>query len=449
MGVPKYINPQSGSDSNSGDSALQARASPPTATDNMDFLFCDDTHYVRSSQWNIGAAANTSIGRYSPNGVGSRPKITVQAPGSTNAINYQGDGEHRIQDVEFPKCTSNTNGGIVGSGLVAATGKGANLLLIGVVAYDCNWNFVRINVGGSQAPDSFRMLGCDLDRIGEDGIFGGASQFEVAYSSIKNPSRNTTTGDCIGFFNADPTRAWIHHNYLFHPLNYKQVVIFDPTNVGAGMGIVEDNVMIGYCGENSTNHVIFNTEVPTILRRNYMMGAGILIAFNADACVAEANICEIRGYRPGSTATEGSVQFFSSNTRVDHNLFLADRVYDQSATGYLVSTGSGRSGNAFRNNILMNIAKGVQRGNGTTLALSNNCLYNVATPYVDHLGGAISSTNDLLADPRLRDLKAPWLGLESSSPCRGAGAYVQGARDRFGRRYAERNIGPWAVLEAA
>lgn len=442
----KFIDPVGGSDSNSGDSDAAPRLTPPASADNMRFRFKRGTRYIRSSQWSWGASADCGISDYG-DPAAPRAEIQINAPASTNALNIQGAGTHTIEKVAFLDCTTNTNGGVIGSGLVAATSKGANLLLVDVVGRSCNWNFVRINVGGAQAPDTFRMLGCDLDQIGEDGIFGGAQVlFEVAYSSIQNPSVNTTTGDCIGFFNADPTKAWVHHNYLYHPRNYKQVVIFDPTTVGAGNGLVEDNVMIGYEGANNNNNAVFNTEVPTVFRRNYCRGSGILMAFNTDNCVGEANICEIRGFRPGSDPTAASVQFYSSGTRVDHNLFIADQVYDQSAAWYLVGTGSGRTGNAFRNNILMNVSKGVKRGSGTTLALANNCLYNVATPYVDSTDTPISSTADVLADPQFLDRVRPWLGLQSSSPCRGAGAYIQGARDRFARRYVDRNIGPWAVL---
>lgn len=53
------------------------------------------------------------------------------------------------------------------------------------------------------------------------------------------------------------------------------------------------------------------------------------------------------------------------------------------------------------------------------------------------------------ADPLFIDEDKPWLGLRPGSPCRGAGVYVQGARDRFDRPYGDRHIGPWADLRAA
>lgn len=54
------------------------------------------------------------------------------------------------------------------------------------------------------------------------------------------------------------------------------------------------------------------------------------------------------------------------------------------------------------------------------------------------------------ADPLFVDETRPWLGLKPGSPCQSAGAFIQGARDRFGRRYlTPPNIGPWATLPRA
>ena len=57
------------------------------------------------------------------------------------------------------------------------------------------------------------------------------------------------------------------------------------------------------------------------------------------------------------------------------------------------------------------------------------------------------AASNLTADPLFADNSRPWLGLKPGSPCQSAGAYIQGARDRFGRRYTTPpNIGPWAVI---
>lgn len=390
----KFIDPVGGSDLNSGDSDAAPRKTPPAVTNNMNLRFKRGTTYTQSGQWSWGAASDVELSDYGDANAPA-PILTIDAPASTNAINIQGAGVHTIQRVQFHDCRTNTNGGVLGAGLVAATSKGANLLVQDCIVRRCNWNFVRLGTFTTQAPDTFRMLRCDLDDIGEDGVFGGAQQlFEVAYCSIRNVSTNTTTGDCVGFFNTDPALVWVHHNHFYNPLNFKQVVIID-TTTPSGRAIVEFNEIIGYVGPNNDNQALLNTDIPTVIRGNTFTGSGIHIAMGGDGTVIHGNVFNVRGYRPVEAPINGTVGIFASNTTVSNNAFIADQIYDQTGLAYLITTGSGRSGNAFRNNIIANVAKAVQRGNGTTLTLSNNGLFNVAVPYVDHLGTPITSTNDV------------------------------------------------------
>lgn len=114
---------------------------------------------------------------------------------------------------------------------------------------------------------------------------------------------------------------------------------------------------------------------------------------------------------------------------VDHGFF-----YDDPFTGVTV-----------RNSIAVGNGAYGLIGGTTGVAALNNCTFGNGAGHTN----TVTNTNGITADPLFLDRSRPWLGLASTSPCRGAGAYVQGARDRFGRRYAERNIGPWAVLGAA
>lgn len=72
----------------------------------------------------------------------------------------------------------------------------------------------------------------------------------------------------------------------------------------------------------------------------------------------------------------------------------------------------------------------------------NNLLFNLDAPVAHTLG-----SSDLTSDPLFIDETKPWLGLRPGSPCRSAGVYVPGARDRFDRSYLEPHIGPWALLD--
>lgn len=108
--------------------------------------------------------------------------------------------------------------------------------------------------------------------------------------------------------------------------------------------------------------------------------------------------------------------------------------FDQPHSGVTI-----RNSIAFRNALYGIIAA----SSGVTA--SNNLTYGNGSGHTN----TVTNANAVLADPLFVDVNRPWTGLSPSSPCRGAGTYIQGARDRFGRRYVERNIGPWAVLEAA
>ena len=98
------------------------------------------------------------------------------------------------------------------------------------------------------------------------------------------------------------------------------------------------------------------------------------------------------------------------------------------------------------NNIIVNTLYGLQTAS-SGVTENGNLFYLCGTNHVDlsNVAKAVGAL-DIAANPQFFDPSRPWLGLAPSSHGRGAGAYVQGARDRFGRRYAERNIGPWASL---
>lgn len=85
---------------------------------------------------------------------------------------------------------------------------------------------------------------------------------------------------------------------------------------------------------------------------------------------------------------------------------------------------------------------GVYFDSATGCVAQSNLIFGVADAV---FGG--TETGTVTTDPLFVDLTQPWLGLKPGSPCQSAGAYIQGAKDRFGRRYLNPpNIGPWAVI---
>lgn len=85
---------------------------------------------------------------------------------------------------------------------------------------------------------------------------------------------------------------------------------------------------------------------------------------------------------------------------------------------------------------------------GAASTVSNNDAYICTNALVDASYAVQMAAASITTDPLFVDPTRPWLGLKLGSPCQSAGAYIQGAKDRFGRRYLNLpNIGPWAILE--
>lgn len=84
---------------------------------------------------------------------------------------------------------------------------------------------------------------------------------------------------------------------------------------------------------------------------------------------------------------------------------------------------------------------------GTTVGTGqNNCTFDNGPTGTNHTVN-VTASGHIIVDPLLLDPQRPWLGLRHDSPCRDAGVYVAGARDRLDRPMHNRNIGPWAVIQ--
>ena len=142
----------------------------------------------------------------------------------------------------------------------------------------------------------------------------------------------------------------------------------------------------------------------------------------------------------------GIVMQRSGSNTVDANVVAGNDVSNYHGA-QLVLFASALS-NVVQNNILL-AAGGdyVIYGDDQSLTntIRNNALWGGA---IISRGFALASSN-VIADPRLMSVANPDAGLRGDSPCRGAGLFTAGARDRYGRRYAEPNIGPFAVIPRA
>lgn len=174
-----------------------------------------------------------------------------------------------------------------------------------------------------------------------------------------------------------------------------------------------------------------------IIRRCVFLDSeGLGVSFNGgDNNLVESSIFA------GSAMRGASLGSGVGNT-IRTSVFVDNNQGDGASTS--VIAGSATSNNStVQNNIIVAdaLAYGVYFDTATGCVAQGNLIYGATD---DVFGGVETGTVDL--DPRFLDRARPWLGLDPSSPCRNAGVYIQGARDRYARRYAERNIGPWARL---
>jgi len=409
-----------------------------------------------ASQWNWGTATGITVLPYG-DPVNGRPRITVDT-GLTNGINIQGDGTHRFYDVHFDAGSNNVNGGIVGLGLVAASGYGASAEF-----YGCRWSRtyghgIFTGESGATASRVVKIIGGEFDDIGHDTFFGGADQFEMAYVRATRLSMRNVGGDGLGWFGVDPTQAWVHHNYFDHrDINTKHCVMFDANTTNAGLMTVEDNYLLCWGDENTAagasngpggvpGNVGINGDGRMIVRRNVIECAGIAINLAGANSVAESNVILVRNGEAGRPV----IALDANGAQANHNALVSTRVLP--ASHVAIAQGSGRTGGVVKNNILSGMRRGIQSDNGaSSMSTGYNCVHNVETPYWNSSGSAAFASlgGDVTANPQFLDVLRPWMGIGASSPCRSTGTYIQGARDRFNRRYAGRNIGPWAVLAAA
>lgn len=190
-------------------------------------------------------------------------------------------------------------------------------------------------------------------------------------------------------------------------------------------------------------------------------GGGIAILLSSDIDI-EANVIDscsngivVIGWYGG---VEGS-QFNgtpSANINIRNNLVANSR----SANYYAVKDArnvslrnnisrGGKYGYALQTSGVLPVVTGYSESNNLVFGAS---IYSFMTSNEPE---AVSPTqasrsapaNYLSSDPKLADPAAPWLGLKSGSPCWGSGAPIQGARDRFGRRFPNpSHIGPWAAI---
>lgn len=449
----KFIDPVNGSDANSGDSPSVPRRTPPNAANDMTYKILRGTRLVLGSQWNWGTATNVSLTSY---GEASAPDPIVTITGnSTNLINIQGDGIHTFRNISFEDCVSNTAGGVIGAGLVAATSRCAQI----DVQYCAFRNIFRqaIRFGNTSTATASiwsRIAHNVFDGIGEDAIYGGALNLFVLHNKMRRLSQLTANGDGLGFIDADPVRLWFMYNEVDHSdVDSKHCVIVD-SSTGAGQAIFAFNKLIGYgygLSEPGSAHTVVNADCQAFVFGNEIRTAGLAINMAGVGSVVSGNRIWLSSYRP----TAPSIAFGANGGR-----FINNGVWGpgKSVPGRCVVSGSSVATMEFRNNVMRGLQIAVQLdGAGTALTNGTNWFDDVAFPYLNNVGGAIAvdaSDKDgdispaVLGDMSLDVLHGTTVAtLAGANPLALAGTYVEGVRLANGRlRPGYCPIGPYQAV---
>lgn len=432
-----YIDPVSGSAGNDGLTPFTPKAAPPAAANGIVWKFKRGTTYTASSQWNWGTSTGCTLEDYGDPRA-ARPIITISTA-LTNGINVQGDGTHTFRNIQFVNCSNNVNGGVVGLGLVAASGFGAD-----AVFYSCRWygtagHGVFTGETGATASRDIRFFDCEFENIGHDTFFGGAqTYFEWSNCTATKLSTKTSGGDGLGWFGVDPTYAWVHDSYFDHrDVNVKHCIIFDTATTSAGTAVIENNIMLCFGDENNgagatdgpggvPGNVGINGDAKIIAKGNYIETAGIGISFLGDSSEAYGNIIVVKNGEAGRPVIGMSADacIVHNNTLVATQRMPADHVG--------IALGSVPTGTV-KNNILKNMTVAIRTpgGGSSTLTASHNWFDACNTNYLDNTTGQAwtSGGGDITDDARLDARHIPL------NPRAYSGADNMGGTDRFGNSF--------------
>lgn len=387
------------------------------------------TTWARASQVNFSTFTGLTIeAYYNADGTDdpSQPMpIVTHTAASTFAWNFQGDGIHKIRSIWFKDCSTNANGGVVGSGLVAATSANAQLDIQFCKFTGISDNAIRLSGTGAASAPTFKCLHTVFDDIGEDCIYGGALVFEVGHCRMTNISARSETGDGVGFLGTDPTLAWVHDNYIDHSSRpFKHCVIIDTATTDAGYSVIEDNVLIGSTGNGADNTTAVNGDGKMVIRRNRIVSGRVAVNIAGNATVCSDNLIEIAEADSGASV----VAIAASNCSFTGNTVVS--TYDMDAAQKVVVQASGESGNDIKNNAFIGLGIAIKSDAVGNPTCTNNAFWQVAAERIDSGGSPFAGGDDITTDPLLTTDYKP----TASSPLLGAGTHISYTRDLEGKQ---------------
>lgn len=292
------------------------------------------------------------------------------------------------------------------------------------IKLQCDWGLIEDN---------------ELVDNSSDNIFIAGNGHVVRRNRIVVPAWADGGCDGIQGGGAAVTNFVIEDNLIDHRArNAKQCIIIQDTSVSlTAVNRISGNILLGAnpdlpLGSANEMKILYVGAANTVVRGNYVYGGeygifcasaggsetsrGVLVDGNV---VVQNHVKQKIGISLGSTGYSKAY----CNTVVH---LLGD--LSNTDTGITQFTGS--SAIDIANNIVMGYQRGIRSVLYGGSNVRNNCMYRNGVPLVDN--GLVSRTPDasnLLSDPLLTgDLRLP-----ASSPCRGAGIYIPGARHMGGK----------------
>ena len=429
-----YVDNQDGTDANNGTSPNTpvrtwnaANIGGGTFAPGAEILFAGGKLYSQSARFQFGLSGTPTAALPVRFGSYGNGKAIIDGNGAINAMFYGPElqaanpGRHLI----YENLQIQNSGGVC-IFMWDSTNS------VSVTANNIVRNCTILNSGGVDKP---AIQSWGRGTIFEDNYITDSAwdslhiqgQANIARrNTVLRPGRLTAIGgdDCIQMLGASDD-CIIEYNHLDKTGygNWKQALFAKGDRT-----IVRFNTILG--PSDGAGNLTADGGAGMLIYGNYVSGNdGIYLLNAAGPHTVVGNICV--GTNPALAAGAATgIDHFSSPGRdhlIRHNAVLNYQrgIYAQGAT--------------VRNNVVMNCGgTGIDTGSGATLE-SNNLSFGNGTNFSGTPGAGSIQVDALFIDPA-----RPWLGLRSDSPCWNAGAFIQGAKDRYGRMYPiPSHIGPW------
>lgn len=415
-----YVDPSAST--NGTGSEANPRNLWPTGIGAGDIIYLKrGTRLSVSSQLSMGGGSDNTVTFY---GDLSLPKPIITSTATNQGLISVGvAGVTTFDGIHFDNCLNMAaNGGVIAAQQVSG-GRAANLKIINCKFTSIGVNAILLNgTNTATLSSTFECSNCIFYDIGADCVFGGALDYVFAYNHCTKISSRGISGDAVGFINGDPTRVWIHHNYINHSdVDSKQCIIVDTTTPGTGLCLIEDNVLVGW-GSLTTSpelHNVIISDPVTKIRRNIIYTYGIACGVNTASDEITDNLILI-----GNTNNLGPpVAILATGAKIKNNTFvgLKELLPEKAA----VVMGNPATDAEISCNLFLNLPRGVQSNVvGQNPTCTKNAYWQVTEPRIGS-SGAFSEATEITADPLL----TPSYRIKAGSPLIAAGTFVETSKD--------------------